>query len=204
MCVHNSLIIGYVALRHAILAALLEGEASGYELAKRFDVSVANFWSATPQQLYRELEQMQRAGLLAARVVEQARRPKKRMLSITSAGYDELTSFTRRPPRPLALRDELLVQVQALDAGDAEPVAEAVAHRLEQARAKLALYDELRERLLAGRSEAEYLARGGPIGPYLTLMRGRAFEHENIAWAQRAVELIARRPARSVGAGEAE
>ena len=45
-----------MALRHAVLAALLEGEASGYQLAKRFDVSVANFWSATPQQLYRELD----------------------------------------------------------------------------------------------------------------------------------------------------
>ena len=37
-----------MALRHAVLAALLEGEASGYQLSKRFDVSVANFWSATP------------------------------------------------------------------------------------------------------------------------------------------------------------
>jgi len=47
-----------MALRHAVLAALLEGEASGYQLAKRFDVSVANFWSATPQQLYRELDRL--------------------------------------------------------------------------------------------------------------------------------------------------
>ena len=40
-----------MALKHAVLAALLEGEASGYELSKRFDVSVANFWPATPQQM---------------------------------------------------------------------------------------------------------------------------------------------------------
>jgi len=53
-----------MALRHAVLAALLEGEASGYQLAKRFDVSVANFWSATPQQLYRELERLEQERLL--------------------------------------------------------------------------------------------------------------------------------------------
>jgi DNA-binding PadR family transcriptional regulator len=58
-----------VALRHAVLVALLEGEASGYELSKRFDVSVANFWSATPQQLYRELERLEGDGLVEARVV---------------------------------------------------------------------------------------------------------------------------------------
>ena len=53
-----------MALRHAVLAALLEGEASGYQLAKRFDVSVANFWSATPQQLYRELDRLEAEGLV--------------------------------------------------------------------------------------------------------------------------------------------
>lgn len=37
-----------MSLKHAVLAALLEGEASGYDLAKIFDVSVANFWAATP------------------------------------------------------------------------------------------------------------------------------------------------------------
>lgn len=37
-----------MSLKYAVLAALLEGEASGYDLAKVFDVSVANFWSATP------------------------------------------------------------------------------------------------------------------------------------------------------------
>ena len=44
-----------MSLRHAILTALLDGEASGYELAKHFDLSVANFWHALPAQLYPEL-----------------------------------------------------------------------------------------------------------------------------------------------------
>jgi|SRR5947209_3683833 len=183
-----------MALRHAILAALLEGEASGYELAKRFDVSVANFWSATPQQLYRELERMERDGLLAARVVEQRRRPNKRVFSVTEAGYGELAAFTRQPPRPLALRDELVVQVQAVDAGDAEAVTAAIAERLDHARTKLALYDRLRARLLGGRSEQDYLRSAERIGPYLTLMGGRAFEQANIEWAETVLRVLAQRP----------
>jgi len=58
-----------MALKHAVLAALLEGEASGYELSKRFDVSVANFWPATPQQIYRELDRLESDGMLDARLV---------------------------------------------------------------------------------------------------------------------------------------
>jgi DNA-binding PadR family transcriptional regulator len=64
---------GPMSLRDAVLAALLEGESSGYDLAKGFDASVANFWMATPQQLYRELERLAEQGLIQARIVEQER-----------------------------------------------------------------------------------------------------------------------------------
>lgn len=72
-------------LRNAVLAALLEGEASGYDLAKGFDASVANFWMSTPQQLYKEHEKMAADGLIETRV-EQERRPNKRLHAITAAG----------------------------------------------------------------------------------------------------------------------
>ena len=105
---------GPMSLRDAVLAALLEGESSGYDLAKDFDASVANFWMATPQQLYRELERLAEQGLIQARIVEQERRPNKRMFSLTEAGYDAIRQFTGRPPKPSAIRDELLIKVQAL------------------------------------------------------------------------------------------
>ncbi|MEU4347742.1 PadR family transcriptional regulator [Streptomyces sp. NPDC023838] len=184
-----------MALRNAVLAALLEGEASGYDLAKGFDASVANFWMATPQQLYRELERMESEGLVEARLVHQERRPNKRLFSLTDAGCAALRSFTAEPPRPSAIRDELLVKVQAVDAGDAEAVRGAVAERLEWARAKLARYERLRDRLLDGRTEDEYLARAERVGPYLTLMRGRAFEEENIRWAERTLAILEQRAA---------
>ena len=51
-----------MALRHAVLAVLLDEELSGYQLAKAFDVSVANFWHALPQQLYVELAKLAAAA----------------------------------------------------------------------------------------------------------------------------------------------
>jgi DNA-binding PadR family transcriptional regulator len=109
-------------LRHAVLAALLEGEASGYQLAKRFDVSVANFWSATPQQLYRELDRLEAEGLVDARLVRQTRRPDKRVFTLTDEGRADLQRFTGTPARPVAMRDELLVKLQAVDVGDVHAV----------------------------------------------------------------------------------
>jgi DNA-binding PadR family transcriptional regulator len=182
-----------VALRHAVLAALLEGEASGYELAKRFDVGVANFWSVTPQQLYRELERLESAGLISARVVEQQRRPNKRVFTLADAGRHELSAFTAQPARPAAMRDDLLVKLQAVDAGDPEAVMKALAERLEQSRAKLERYDRLRDRLLAGRTEDEYLRDSDRIGPYLTLLGGRMFEQQNARWITTVMQILADR-----------
>lgn len=184
-----------MALRNAVLAALLEGEASGYDLAKGFDGSVANFWMATPQQLYRELDRMESDGLIEARLVRQERRPNKRLFSLTEAGLGALRDFTAELPKPTAIRDELLVKVQAVDAGDEEAVRTAIAERLEWARAKLARYERLRDRLLDGREEEEFLARSERVGPYLTLMRGRSFEEENIRWGERALSVLEQRAA---------
>src|SRR4051812_35399818 len=104
-----------MSLRNAVMAALLDGESSGYDLAKAFDASVANFWICTPQQLYRELDRMETAGLITARTVEQERRPNKRLFSLTPAGREELTTFTAAQHKPTAIRDELLVAVLAAD-----------------------------------------------------------------------------------------
>ncbi|MFJ4327971.1 PadR family transcriptional regulator [Streptomyces tricolor] len=183
-----------MALRNAVMAALLEGEASGYDLAKGFDASVANFWTATPQQLYRELERMEREGLIAARVVEQERRPNKRLFSLTEAGLEAVRAYVAEPPgRPTTVRDELLVKVQCADIGDIEAVRAAVTERMEWAAAKLARYERLKERLLSGRTEDEYCAQAERIGPYLTLLRGMAFERENLRWGETALRILERR-----------
>ena len=185
-----------MSLKHAVLAALLEGEASGYDLAKLFDVSVANFWAATPQQLYRELDRLSEAGLITARVVQQERRPNKRMFTLTESGLADLVAYTAHPPKPTAVRDELLVQVQACDAGDTAAVRAHVRERMEAARGKLARYERLRERMLDGRDEDTYLREADRVGPFLTLLRGMAFEEENVRWGERALAVLAERESR--------
>src|SRR5689334_700548 len=157
-----------MALRHAVLAALLEGEASGYQLAKRFDVSVANFWSATPQQLYRELDRVEGEGLVHARLVRQQRRPDKRVFTLTEAGRTELRRYTATSAKPVAMRDELLVKVQAIDVGDAPAVTKELMARRQRAHAKLATYDRLLADLLGGRDEETFERESERIGPYLT------------------------------------
>jgi DNA-binding PadR family transcriptional regulator len=186
----------HMSLKYAVLAALLEGEASGYELSKAFDVSFANFWPATPQQLYRELERLARDGLIEARVVQQERRPNKRMFTLTEAGRDDLRAFAAEPPRrPTAVRDELLIKLQAMDGTDPDTTRALIEERLTWARGKLDRYERVRDRILDGRTEEEYLREADRVGPYLTLMRGISFEEENLRWCERVLAVLKQRVA---------
>ncbi|MEV2214108.1 PadR family transcriptional regulator [Streptomyces sp. NPDC050997] len=183
-----------MSLKYAVLAALLEGEASGYELSKVFDVSLANFWPAMPQQLYRELERLARDGLVEARVVQQERRPNKRMFTLTAAGRRELADFAVEPVRrPTVLRDELMVKIQSMDGTDPRATRALVEERMAWARGKLGRYERVRERLLAGRTEEEYLRDAERVGPYLTLMAGINFEAENVRWCERVLSILGQR-----------
>ncbi|MFJ8820991.1 PadR family transcriptional regulator [Streptomyces sp. NPDC102467] len=186
-----------MSLKYAVLAALLEGEASGYDLAKIFDVSVSNFWAATPQQLYRELDRLAAEGLVDARVVPQERRPNKRMFTLSGAGRADLAAFTAKQPKPMAMRDELMVKVQAVDVGDLGAVREHVEERMAWAHGKLARYERVRRHLLGDLGEDEFLAGGERVGPYLTLLGGIALEEEYLRWGRRVLDVLERRAARA-------
>ncbi|MFI8929437.1 PadR family transcriptional regulator [Streptomyces sp. NPDC053474] len=195
-----------MALRHAVLAALLDGEFSGYQLAKGFDIGVANFWHALPQQLYAELSRLEGEGLVAGREVVQEGRPNKRLFTVTDAGVAELERFAADTAKPSFIRDDLLVKVQAVDGVDATPVIAQLRERAAVAEAKTEVLTALLRRLRGDLDEEEFLRTGRRIGPYLTCLRGLAFERETREWCERSADLLAARGEGAVrrGSGRAE
>jgi DNA-binding PadR family transcriptional regulator len=186
-----------MSLRHALLTALLDGEASGYELARRFDLSVASYWHALPAQLYPELHRLEADGLVDATEVPQARRPTKRLFAINDAGRAELRRWVAEPSRPLSLKDELMIRVRSGADTDPESIVEALHARRELSAAKLDGYLAAREAMLRGRTEAQFLRTARRVGPYLTVNAGIALERDQQAWID---ESIAALGARTVGA----
>jgi hypothetical protein len=132
-----------MALRHAVQAALLDEELSGYQLVKAFDMGVANFWHALPQQLYLE--------------------PAK------------------------------LEKVQAADHVDAGEVIAQLLERAAFADAKIELFGGLLRQMRGDRDEAEFLRHGERVGPYLTCLRGLAFEQGDRDWCRRSAAILRER-----------
>ncbi|GAA3954583.1 PadR family transcriptional regulator [Actinomadura viridis] len=184
-----------MALRHAVLAALLDEELSGYQLAKVFDLGVANFWHAQPQQLYAELTRLERDGLVSGREVVQDTRPNKRVFRVTEAGLAELERFTALAAKPSFLRDDLAVKVQAADHVDAGTLIAQLTERAALAQAKADLFAGLLSTMRGDRTEEEFLRHGERVGPYLTCLRGLAFERGNRDWCERVAAVLRERKA---------
>ncbi|WP_405783593.1 PadR family transcriptional regulator [Streptomyces sp. NBC_00859] len=182
-----------MALRHAVLAALLDGEYSGYQLAKAFDVGVANFWYALPQQLYAELTGLEKDGLISGRQVVQETRPNKRLFKVTDAGLAELERFAAVGSKPSFIRDDLLVKVQAADHTATAPVIGQLEERARAAGARVELFGKLLRQMRGDSDEEEFLRRGERIGPYLTCLRGLAFEQGNRDWCLRTSAVLRER-----------
>jgi DNA-binding PadR family transcriptional regulator len=173
-----------MALRHAVLATLLDGDVSGYELAKRFDASVANFWHALPQQLYSELRRLEKQRLVRGRTVRQQGRPDKRVYKITEEGRQALREFAAEPTKPGALKEDLAVKVYTASISDPQALIAALKERAAHSKLKLERYER----------QADALADpdGADLGPSLTLARGIAYERENINWCTIAAERLRR------------
>ena len=175
-----------MALSHAILATLLGGPANGYGLAKRFDRSVGYFWSATHQQIYRELAALEAAGYVESETVAQTDRPTMKRYTLTPGGKRHLAEWIATPTEPGPLREDLLVKVRAASLVDPATLAEQLRHARATYADRLARYEALKARDFP---DPAALPREQRMH-YLPLLRGLMFETENVAWCDAALALL--------------
>lgn len=97
-----------MSLRIAALGLLAEGPASGYDLLKHFEKSMANVWPATQSQLYSELNKLADGGLIE--VSDIGPRGRKEY-AITATGRAELQRWVTNPQDDPPFRSASLLRV---------------------------------------------------------------------------------------------
>ncbi|MFD5568580.1 PadR family transcriptional regulator [Streptomyces cadmiisoli] len=135
-----------MSLPHAILTALLERPSSGLELTRRFDKSIGYFWSATHQQIYRELGKLEADGLIRALPAEQPVRGQKKTYEVLPAGGAELARWTAAAQDPKPLRDTLLLRLRAAAVVGTAGLEADLRRHLDLHRGQLAEYEEIERR----------------------------------------------------------
>ncbi|MET9436452.1 PadR family transcriptional regulator [Streptomyces sp. NPDC006551] len=129
-----------MSLPHAILTALLEKPSSGLELTRRFDRSIGYFWSATHQQIYRELGKLEQAGHIRALPVRAPARGQKKEYEVLPAGHAELTDWVARTEDPKPMRSALLLRMRAAAVVGAPGMVEELRRHLALHRRQLEEY----------------------------------------------------------------
>jgi PadR family transcriptional regulator, regulatory protein AphA len=167
-----------VSLRHAALGLLAQHPASGYDLLKRFQESMANVWPATQSQLYGELGKLADAGLI--KVSDVGPRGRKEY-AITDAGRAELHRWMTSPQDDPPFRSAQLLRVFLL--GDLTP-AQAREY-LESLRyfadAEHARYEQIRDSYDWSDDDADFFARAA-------LEHGLQFTRMQSEWATRVID----------------
>jgi DNA-binding PadR family transcriptional regulator len=135
-----------MSLPHAILTALLERPSSGLELTRRFDRSIGYFWSATHQQIYRELGRLEADGLIRALPAEQPARGQKKSYEVLPAGRAELARWTAASQDPKPHRDALLLRLRAAAVVGTPGLEADLRRHLELHERQLAEYREIEQR----------------------------------------------------------
>jgi PadR family transcriptional regulator, regulatory protein AphA len=99
---------GRVSLRHAALGLIAQEPGSGYDLLKRFKLSMDKLWPATQSQLYGELNKLAAGGLI--KVSDMGPRGRKEY-AITDDGRAELYRWLTSPKEDPPLRNSALLRI---------------------------------------------------------------------------------------------
>ncbi|KAA3664201.1 MAG: PadR family transcriptional regulator, partial [Chloroflexi bacterium] len=100
-----------MSLKHAILGFLSYRSMTGYDLKQAFDQSVQHFWPADQGQIYRTLNQLEKAGWVSKEVIHQEDRPNRKVYHINEAGKVEMRTWLSTPLPAPTNREPFLIQV---------------------------------------------------------------------------------------------
>ncbi|MBX3476957.1 MAG: PadR family transcriptional regulator [Brevundimonas sp.] len=174
-----------MALKHVILAVLGAEPSSGYDIVRAFDQSLGFFWTASHQQIYRDLKGLADLGLVAFERLEQDSRPDKKLYRLTQAGRAELHDWFEAPIAP-RVNNDLLVKLLAIDTVGATAMRGMLAGERTAREQRLATFRAL---------EAEHFrdVASMPVAErmiYLALRRGILGEEDWLRWIAEADILI--------------
>lgn len=168
-----------VSLRIAALGLLAERPASGYDLLKLFEKSLANVWPATQSQLYGELNKLAEAGLIEVTAIGPRGRKEYR---ITGAGRAELRRWISNPQDDPPFRSASLLRVFLLGEIPRDQARAQLAEMAEHADAEVKRLEELRDSI-------EWRDDGPDFG-LAALDYGLRMNAMHAQWARSVIESI--------------
>ena len=178
-------LVAILSLPYAILAALTNQPCSGYDLVKRFNKSVESFWSASHQQIYKALAQLEKSEQVTFEKVEQLNRPTKKIYTVTEAGRQALQSWIAQSGAIAPMKSDLLIKVSVGHIAPTETLLQTLEIYYQQHKEKLKNFQAVSKQY----AQAPQLSRENQFN-YLVLRAGIRQQLAWIAWCEEAMGFL--------------
>ncbi len=132
-----------MSLRYALLALLTVEPMTGYDLAKRFESSVAFVWHAPNSQIYPELRKMAKEALLVAEEISWGPNGKKTQYRITPEGRAAFRQWMNTPLEYSRERDPVHLKAAYLEWAEPSAARQHMQAHIEYHRMRRAQWTEM-------------------------------------------------------------
>lgn len=162
----------------ALLGMLHDGPQSGWDLARRAELTIGDFWRITQSQVYRELSALAERDLAA---VGEPQARDRRTYRITPAGRRAFAAWLRQPPGTEQIRMPLLLTLHFGNRLDPQLLTDMLAEHRAAHEQRLAYYEELRAGAAPDEADKYVLA---------TLDFGISYERAVLGWFDGLAETL--------------
>ena len=177
-----------MSIKYAILSLLIESDRTGYELMKNFESSVAFYWTASHQQIYKTLTQMHVDGWVSLIVSEQSSKPDKKIYSLTTLGEQELIEWAIIPPKKSPEKNQLLIKLMLARLVGVEPILEQLNAEIQNIYEKIANYSKIEKQYFSSKPTSAMHVKN--MTSYLTLRYGILSAHADLDWLHEAIDML--------------
>ncbi|GAA1760563.1 helix-turn-helix transcriptional regulator [Pseudarthrobacter sulfonivorans] len=188
-----------MSLRFALLALLTVEPMTGYDLAKRFESSVAFVWHAPDSQIYPELRKMAKEGLLTAEEIPWGPNGKKTQYRITIEGRAAFKQWMNTPLEYARERDPVHLKAAYLEWAEPSMAKQHMQAHIEYHRMRRGQWADMIAGLRDGTNEmlSKRLAAAAPQD-HRRILEYKIFTYQGliaraeteIEWGLRGLELI--------------
>lgn len=187
-----------MSLKYGILGLLQQQPMTGYDIYQYFDQILSHMWHAQQSQVYRELNQLEREGLVRSTIEPQQGRPDKRVYSIEGSGIEAFLLWLRSYDFTESMRHKDSFALRIFFSGQGgdhqTPLRLQLEHYIEENEAKLLALAQQEAQLIQAEDQARATAdealQRTLFYSRLSLMRGKALYGMNVAWAREAVCML--------------
>jgi PadR family transcriptional regulator, regulatory protein AphA len=177
-----------MSLPHLLLGLLSFEPQSGYDLNKRFDATVNNFWTTDQSQIYRALYKLLDKEQVRVETVIQEGQPDKKVYHLTDAGKAALDQWLAKPikSKGATVRQGWLGQLFFGERIPPEELRDVLQTYKRQAQVFIDSLDFIRNQYFADKSKLSYGARLR----LLTIEYGIQVNQAAVEWYDTAIAVV--------------